>query len=110
MKSKIWILWRPLLIVGVLSEALVIPVDEKRLLGIMEKMRLDKIHRHAAARVIQTIWRLYNFRRMTKLDIYTRSQAGVGMMSKMTTLFHVNLPTGTKNSNSFPSAFSKPTN
>ena len=63
------------LIVGVLSEALVIPVDEKRLLGIMEKMRLDKIHRHAAARLIQSIWRLYNFRRLTKLDIYTRSQA-----------------------------------
>ena len=63
------------LIVGVLSEALVIPVDEKRLLGIMEKMRLDKIYRHAAARLIQSAWKMYNFRRLTKLDIYTRSQA-----------------------------------
>ena len=63
------------LIVGVLSEALVIPADEKRLLGIMERMRLDKIQRHAAARLIQSSWRLYIFRRLTKLDIYSRSQA-----------------------------------
>ena len=58
-----------------MSEALVIPADEKRLLGIMEKMRLDKIQRHAAARLIQAAWKMFNFRRLTKLDIYTQSQA-----------------------------------
>ena len=52
-----------------------IPADEIRLLGIMEKMRLDKIHRHAAARLIQAAWKMFNFRRLTKLDIYTQSQA-----------------------------------
>ena len=41
------------LIVGVLSEALIIPPEEKRILASLEKQRLEKIRRDAAASLIQ---------------------------------------------------------
>jgi len=50
------------LIVGVLSEALVIPPDEKRILASVEKQRADQIRRHAAAKLIQATWRQHRFR------------------------------------------------
>jgi len=50
------------LIVGVLSEALVIPPDEKRILASVEKQRADQIRRHAAAKLIQATWRQHRIR------------------------------------------------
>ncbi|CAG5080528.1 Oidioi.mRNA.OKI2018_I69.PAR.g9631.t1.cds [Oikopleura dioica] len=47
------------LIVGVLSDTLVIPPDEKRILASVEKQRADQIRRHAAAKLIQATWRFY---------------------------------------------------
>ena len=44
------------LIVGVLSDALVIPPEEKRILASLEKLRLDKIRRNTAASLIQWAW------------------------------------------------------
>ena len=49
------------LIVGVLSEALVIPPEEKRILASLEKQRLEKIRRNTAASLIQWAWRVYVF-------------------------------------------------
>ncbi|CBY13606.1 unnamed protein product [Oikopleura dioica] len=47
------------LIVGVLSDTLVIPPDEKRILASVEKQRADQIRRHAAAKLIQATWLHY---------------------------------------------------
>ena len=52
------------------SDALEIPADEKRILGLMEKTRLDKIRRHAAARLIQQAWKKYLFAKAHTLDHY----------------------------------------
>lgn len=49
------------LIVGVLSEALIIPPEEKRILALIEKQRLDKIRQNAAASLIQWSWRVYKY-------------------------------------------------
>jgi len=49
---------------------LVIPSDEKRILGLMERNRLDKIRRHAAARLIQASWKKYCFEKKQALNIY----------------------------------------
>ena len=49
------------LIVGVLSEALIIPPEEKRILASLEKQRLEKIRRNTAASLIQWAWRVYVF-------------------------------------------------
>jgi len=57
-------------IVGVLSEALVIPIEEKRMLGMMEKQRIYKIRRHAAATLIQQAWRRYCLHRQMKLRCF----------------------------------------
>ena len=47
-----------------------IPVEEKRMLGMMEKQRIHKIRRHAAATLIQQAWRRYLLNRQMKLEIY----------------------------------------
>ncbi|CBY36473.1 unnamed protein product [Oikopleura dioica] len=49
------------LIVGVLSEALQIPTEEKRVLVSMEHQRSDKIRQHAAAQLIQSCWKQFRF-------------------------------------------------
>ena len=58
------------LIVGVLSEALIIPPEEKRILASLEKQRLEKIRRNAAASLIQWAWRVYSFEQSQQIDIY----------------------------------------
>ena len=79
------------LIVGVLSEALVIPPDEKRILASVEKQRkkklqskkvyfnyhyfmysgADQIRRHAAAKLIQATWRQHRYNKTCTILIYT---------------------------------------
>ena len=44
-----------------LSEALIIPPEEKRILALIEKQRLDKIRQNAAASLIQWSWRVYKY-------------------------------------------------
>jgi len=56
------------LIVGVLSETLVIPPDEKRILASVEKQRADQIRRHAAAKLIQATWRRFQFNKTSIED------------------------------------------
>ena len=84
------------LIVGVLSEALVIPPDEKRILASVEKQRkklyfhfyaifravpyleprlysilgADQIRRHAAAKLIQATWRQHRYNKTCTILIY----------------------------------------
>ena len=58
------------LIVGVLSEALVIPPEEKRILASLEKQRLEKIRRNTAASLIQWAWRVY---------VFDQSQLGINV-------------------------------
>ena len=58
------------LIVGVLSEALIIPPEEKRILASLEKQRLEKIRRDAAASLIQWAWRVYAFGKGQAIGIY----------------------------------------
>ena len=61
------------LIVGVLSDALVIPPEEKRILASLEKQRLDKIRRNTAASLIQWAWRVYVFDQSQQMDCYDRA-------------------------------------
>merc|ERR1719285_1578753 len=53
------------LIVGVLSETLVIPPDEKRILASVDRQKANQIRRHAAAKLIQSTWQKYRFQRTT---------------------------------------------
>jgi len=55
-------LFQTALIVGVLSENLIIGPDEKRLMASIEKQRAERIRRNAAARLIQVAWRFYKYR------------------------------------------------
>ena len=61
------------LIVGVLSDALVIPPEEKRILASLEKQRLEKIRRNTAASLIQWAWRVYVFDQSQQMDCYDRA-------------------------------------
>jgi hypothetical protein len=67
------------LIVGVLSETLVIPPDEKRILASVEKQRADQIRRHAAAKLIQATWRQYRYNKnsMEDLDSYNYRKSNI---------------------------------
>ena len=59
--SSLFGIFQTALIVGVLSEALIIPPEEKRILALIEKQRLDKIRQNAAASLIQWSWRVYKY-------------------------------------------------
>ena len=50
------------LIVGVLSDTLLIGHDEKRIMATVERTRANALRRHAAAKLIQATWRSYQFR------------------------------------------------
>ena len=84
------------LIVGCLSEALVVSPDEKRILRIMEQQRLEEIQRHAAATLIQQAWRRYQFlqREFDMLEIYDGQQGYTNFKKSYQTYkkdFQVNL-------------------
>ena len=50
------------LIVGVLSDTLLVGPDEKRIMASVEKTRVMQLRRCAAAKLIQAAWRLYHFK------------------------------------------------
>ena len=54
------------LLVGVISDALVLPPDEKRILASVEKQRSFRIRRNAAAMLIQVTWRRYRLQKFLK--------------------------------------------
>lgn len=56
------------LLVGVISEALVLPPDEKRILASVEKQRSLRIRRNAAALLIQVTWRRYKVHKAIEND------------------------------------------
>ena len=97
------------LIVGVLSEALVIPPDEKRILASVEKQRkklyfyailrpvpylelrlysilgADQIRRHAAAKLIQATWRQHRYNKTCTILIYAFTYIYIKVLSIVNT-------------------------
>ena len=55
------------LIVGVLSDTLLVGPDEKRIMASVEKTRVMQLRRCAAAKLIQAAWRLYHFKCLIEL-------------------------------------------
>ena len=54
------------LLVGVISDALVLPPDEKRILASVKKQRSLRIRRNAAATLIQVTWKRYTLQKILR--------------------------------------------
>ena len=82
--SSLFGIFQTALIVGVLSEALIIPPEEKRILALIEKQRLDKIRQNAAASLIQWSWRVYKYVYLGFVQNYAQERfvADGGVMTK----------------------------
>ena len=77
------------LIVGVLSDTLLIGHDEKRIMATVERTRANALRRHAAAKLIQAAWRSYHFKIL--MDMAAQKMATAHAKKRRLTIFrHLN--------------------